>query len=435
MAQDTLAPQNTEERVVYIALTWTWGWYLLGALYVVAPVVEVILLWLYAWRLYAVWRPAQWRPLPVPMGVWVWIAGMSGMLAALLIAHCNWGLGAGQTVKSSIGWLKGWAMLAAFPLAGACLRIRPRLVIRAVMWVAVQTLVLIPLLIAAALMHLPPELYTSPLKVIGGPGPEFFSVYLYIVDPENGLARWQFMAPWAPGAGFMGDMIFVLAQAERHRGLRLAASLAAVLICLMTASRMAVLFLFFYPPFIWFCARLSQPFLLGALAALSVFTGMVADNVYQFIQAGISTFKGARASSSRVREALGQLAYRRWQEEAPIFGHGVVQRGTHYVEFMPIGSHHTWYGLLYVKGLAGVVCLVVPCLWTMFEMLLLAQVSQFGRIGLAVIFMLLYYSNGENLEILAYLFWPALLLLGMAHAEAARRGVAALPAPAGSIAA
>ncbi len=399
-----------------------------GGLYLAAPLVEMVLLWLYLWRLYAIWRPAAWRPRPVPMGVWMWIAGMSAMLVVLLIAHYNWDLGAAQTLKSSIGWLKGWALLAIYPLAGACLRIRPQLVIRAMMWLAVQTLILIPFLIAAALLHLPPTLYVSPLQIVGGPGPQFFSVSLYTIDPENNAARWLFMAPWAPAAGIIGDMIFILASAEQNRRLRAAATIAAILICLMTASRMAILFLVIYPPVIWILSRLSQPAVLGMFAAVSVMAGMVADIVGQFIQNSVATFNGARANSTRVREALGRLAVQRWQEEAPIFGHGVVRTGTHYVEFMPIGSHHTWYGLLYVKGIAGVFALVLPFLWGIFEMLLLAQTSQLGRLGLAIILMLLYYSNGENLEVLDYLFWPGLLILGAAHAQAAERGPAHKPA-------
>jgi len=431
MATDTLAPENTEERVVYVAITWTWVWYVTGALYIVAPAVEVTLLWLYFWRLYAVWRPAHWRPKPVPMGVWMWIGGMCSMLMALFIAHINWDLGAAATLKSTIGWLKGWAMLAIFPLAGACLNIRPRLVIRGVMWMAVQTLCISPVLIAAALVHLPSKLFVSPLQVIGGPGPEFFTVFLYIIDPENGAARWQFMAPWAPGAGFVANMIFYLAAGERRKGLRWAGVFTAIMMSLMTASRMAILFLLFYPPLMFIFSRLSKPAILGFFAAVSVITGMVADTVNQFIQNSVSAFKGARANSTRVREALGKLAVQRWKEEAPLFGHGEVQRGTHYVEFMPIGSHHTWYGLLYVKGLTGVISLIIPALWCFFEMLTLAQVSQLGRLGLGSIFIMLYYSNGENLEILAYLFWPALLILGAAHQEAAARPLAeALAVPA-----
>ncbi len=421
MAQDTLAPENFEERVVYLAIKWAWVWYLLGALYLAAPLVEVILLGIYFWRLYAIWRPAAHRPLPVPIGVWIWIAGMMGMLITLLIAHYNFELGFGQTLKSSIGWLKGWALLAVFPLAGACLRIRPELVVRAVMWMALHTLILTPFLILCGLAHLPSRLYVSPLQIIGGPGPEFFSVYLYIVDPENGALRWQFIAPWAPAAGLIGDMIFVLATAEKNKPLKIAANVTAILMCLMTASRMAILFLVIYPPLIWTITRISRPATLAAFAGLSVFVAMIAQPINDIIDSSVSAFKGARANSTRVREALGKLAVNRWHEEAPIFGHGIVQRGTHFVEFMPIGSHHTWYGLLYVKGIAGVISLVVPCIWAFIEMLMLAQVSLLGRLGLATIFMLLYYSNGENLEVLAYIYWPALVILGAAHQAATQR--------------
>ena len=96
----------------------------------------------------------------------------------------------------------------------------------------------------------------------------------------------------------------------------------------------------------------------------------------------------------------------------------MVVRGSQHVEFMPIGSHHTWFGLLYVKGAVGALALGVPIVWTMIEMLLLAQVSALGQLGLSVCLMLVFYSFGENLEILAYLAWPALVLLGCAFAEA-----------------
>ena len=43
-----------------------------------------------------------------------------------------------------------------------------------------------------------------------------------------------------------------------------------------------------------------------------------------------------------------------------IWGHGTVERGPHIVEYMPIGSHHTWNGLLFVKGMVGYAGLAVP---------------------------------------------------------------------------
>jgi hypothetical protein len=350
------------------------------------------------------------------------------MLLALLVAHLQYDLGAPQTLKSAIGWLKGWGLLALFPLAGACLRIRYAVLVRANSWFALQTLIITPFLVAAALAHLPPRLFVSPFEIVGGPGPEYFSVYLYIVDPSNGALRWQFIAPWAPAAGMIGNLMFVFAWFEPDRRFKILGLCVGVMIAFMTKSRMAMLFLVMYPPLLWTLSRLGRPRLLGAGAALSVFIGIIADTVITAVQDGVSAFRSARMDSTRVREALGRIALDRWWEEAPVWGHGVVVRGPHHVEFMPIGSHHTWFGLLYVKGAVGLLALAVPIAWTVIEMLLLAQVSDRGRLGLSVVIVLIFYSFGENLEILAYLFWPGLVAIGAAFAQARERHVA-LPDP------
>jgi hypothetical protein len=418
MAPNRIVPENSEERLIFAALAGSWIWYGLGALYLAGPVLAMSLTSMYGWRLWAAGlRPGTPRPTVIPIGVWVWIIGMLGMLVALLVAHASEELGLALTLKSSIGWLKGWALLALFPLAGACLRIRPALLIRANGWFAFQTLAITPFLVLAALAHLPSRLFVSPLQMIGGPGAEFFSVYLYIVDPSNGAFRWQFIAPWAPAAGMLGDMTFILAYFERDPRFRFAGFAASVIICFMTGSRMAMLFLVVFLPLLWTLSRLARPALLVVGATLSVALGAVATPIIDAVQDGILAFKGARANSTRVREALGRIAVDRWWDEAPVWGHGVVQRGPHYVEFMPIGSHHTWFGLLFVKGLVGVLSLAVPLVWTMIEMLLMAQVSRVGRLGMSMTLMMIYYSFGENLEILSYLFWPGLIALGCAFGE------------------
>ncbi len=421
MATVKIAPENPEERLIFGALVGAWGFYLVGALYAVGPVLAVALIGIYLWRCYATgWFPGTPRPAPIPLGVWIWLFGMGAMLVTLLVAHINEELGFGQTLKSSIGWLKGWALMALFPLAGACLRIRPQLVIRAVIWFALQTLAIAPFLVLAAVLHLPSKLYVSPLQIIGGPGPEFFSVYLYLVDPSNGANRWQFVTPWAPAAGMLGNLIFILACFESDRRLRWLGIVAAITICLMTKSRMAMLFLVIYPPVLWMSGRLTRPALLAVGAVGAAIAGIVAGPIIDAAANAVKAFRSARADSTRVREALGRIAIDRWWDEAPIWGHGIVHRGPHHVEFMPIGSHHTWYGLLFVKGAVGLLALVLPMLWTIIEMILLSQVSALGRLGLSVCVMLVFYSFGENLEILAYLFWPGMVLLGAAFGEAAR---------------
>lgn len=384
------------------------------------------LLGLLAWRHTAgPLVPSRLLPRPAPIGAWAWVGGMALMLAALLAAHAAEGLDAAAILKSAVGWAKGWWLLAAYIVIGACLQVRAETVTHAVCRLAVQTLLLVPLLAAAPFLHLPPRLFVSPLQIVGGPGPEYFAVQLYIIDPVTHGPRWPFFAPWAPAAGMVGDMMFLCALHERSPRLRCAALASAVLLCLMTASRMSIVFLAVGPPLVWTLSRLADRRVLAGLAAASALGGLAAGPVMEAVSDGVSAFRSARASSSRVREALGRIAIDRWWTEARLFGHGIVQRGPHLVEFMPIGSHHTWYGLLYVKGIAGVVALAVPLSWSLLEMLLLAQVSRTGRLGLGMALLLLFYTFGENLEILPYLYYPALVLIGVATAEAAGDGVGA----------
>ena len=141
---------------------------------------------------------------------------------------------------------------------------------------------------------------------------------------------------------------------------------------------------------------------------------LVLSQITDAIDDAVQAFIGARADSSRVRSALARIAYHRWETEAPLFGHGAVERGSHLVEFMPIGSHHTWYGLLFVKGAVGFLALVLPLAWSFFELLAKAQRDAVARAAFGMVLVFIFNSFGENLEILAYLAWPGLLVIGIA---------------------
>lgn len=117
-----LAPRNPAEAIVYKALIWTWPFYAIGGLYVVGPVLGWTLGGLALAALYL--GPAtrsDLRPDKVPPVVWLWVIGMIAMLPILWIGHVNWGFGTKTVIRSSIGWAKGWALMALFPLAGAIL--------------------------------------------------------------------------------------------------------------------------------------------------------------------------------------------------------------------------------------------------------------------------------------------------------------------------
>lgn len=411
------------ERLAVNTLVWTWALYAVGALYVVGPVLAWVLGGLAVAALYL--GPAMRDDLratgPVPGIVWIWIAGMFAMLVALWAGHINWGFGLAGTIKSTIGWAKGWALLALFPLAGAVLQIRRQALIRAHCKLGLVTLIILPVLFVAPMVGLPEAIFTSPLKAVGGPGPEYFTVYFYTLDPSTWTPRWQFYAPWSPFAGLLGVIMVLFAMEEKQRGWLIVGCLAGLAMILMSKSRMSLVALA-----IAGVGPRMMPLMLRTwawVAAAALAASMAA--LWVPLVGGISlfwaAFRASRADSTRVRETLQRIAHERWWEEAPWFGHGRVEPGPHIVEYMPIGSHHTWWGLLFVKGVVGFLALAVPAAIHLCVVLKDAVVHPQGRLPLGIFLVLLILSMGENIEIEAYLMWPALMVLGIHLREMAVR--------------
>jgi hypothetical protein len=415
MAESIPAPNSAPEKLICWALGSTYWLWLIGGLYLLGPALGWILGWQVARAYYLAsgLPPDEQPPGPLPAAILAWLGGMSAMLVVLLLGHSNFELGTGQTIKSAVGWAKGWALIALFPLAGFVLPIRLEVLARAICRLARQTLWLLPLFLLAPVLHLPSKLWVSPLTVLGGSGDVFFTVILYTMDPETGSVRWQFFAPWAPAAGIVAVVHFLLARYEPKASWRWTAYVASVLMALLTSSRMALIALAIIIPMTMLIGRLSRPSTWFALAPVVALGGLFATTLFSLADTAQSRFAGARASSSRVRSALGRIAVERWQNEAYWFGHGIVERGPHLVEYMPIGSHHTWYGLLYVKGLLGLLALAVPMAWTLVATVLAAMRSRVGELGVAMTLTYLLYSFGENLEVLTYLAWPALIAIGI----------------------
>lgn len=415
--QEVIKPRNFEEKVVWYTITWTYGLYVIGGLYLAAPVIAWVLFFYLCKKLILQnsRTPVEER-VTIPFGVWVWIIGMIVMLVALFMGHFDYNLSNGEIIKSAIGWAKGWALLAIFPLIG-CLNIRPELLYRAGCNVCFQTLLVFPIFYIAYLARLPATLYVSPLQAVGGPGPDFFAMNLYEIDPEAGSARWRLFTPWAPAVGFVANIYFIFAFQEKSQKWRWAGIMGSLLMCQVSASRLALLNLVVVSSLTGVLSQLTRPKMLMGLSFASPVIGLLAPSIIKTYQNFMDAFQAARAGSSRVRAALGRIAYDRWESEAPIWGHGIVEKGPHVAEHMPIGSHHSWFGLLFVKGIVGFFALAVPMFLTFIECLIKCQTSKVAQSGLSIIFTLFLYTFGENLEILAYLFWPALVILGIAMKE------------------
>jgi hypothetical protein len=412
-----MKPDNFAERMVWFALVGTYGFYLIGGLYILGAVLA----WVLLVDLVKTWWDQADKPdseglFTVPWAVWIWIVGMVAMEIALIAGHLDFNLGTGLLIKSSVGWAKGWALLAVYPLV-ATSKIRPQILYRAACIIGAQSILLFPFLFLAYKVNLPETLYVSPLKAVGGPGPEFFELMLYEIDPGNGQPRWRLFAPWAPALGFVGNVYYFLALNEKNWRWRSLGVMGSILMCLVSVSRLALLSIVIVSILIQVLGRLGRPLTLMGLGFLSVLSGIFAPMLSRLLETFEDKFKGAREDSSRVRAALGRIALDRWWNEAMTWGHGTVEPGPHMVEFMPIGSHHTWFGLLFVKGAVGFLALAIPMVGSFVDLILKAQTSQTARTGLAMLLILFLYTFGENLEILAYLYWPALMMIGIAHRE------------------
>lgn len=414
MGPHQIQPETLEERVVYWTIVATWGWWLLGALYIVGAVIGYILLAIFAGRLFGFLEAGPARP-NIPVAVLLWIAGAMAMLVALIVGHFDFELGMGKMIKSIVGWGKGWALIAVLPLAGALLSIRAAVLYRATGVLALQTLLLIPLFLLAGFAGLPKELYVSPLSLVGGPGKEFFDVTLYAIDDTDGRLRWRFFGPWSTASAFLASVSLFFALFERSMAWKLVGIAAALAVCWMAGSRSSIVAIPVILGAVFFVSNLHRPSILLTIGFVAVAGALMLDHILLSIEDGQNSFNSARAASSRVRATLNNIGYHRWYSEAFWFGHGTVQPGPHLVQFMPIGSHHTWYGLLFVKGAVGFLALAIPLGWSVVEFACKSQADRVARGALCVVLAIAMFSFADNLEIVTYLVWPALLLVGIAH--------------------
>ncbi|WP_440873949.1 O-antigen ligase family protein [Thalassotalea sp. PLHSN55] len=402
---------STEEKLIWFGLVMTYPLFAIGGLYVMGSVLGWLIFIVAMLRIFIHGKEAD---AYIPALIWLWIVGGLMMLLALLVAHANWDLGLAKTIKSSIGWAKGWALMPLFLVIGAMVKINPAMVVRAVCMVSLHSIIFAIISIAAYVAGLPGDLFVSPLKAIGGPGADFFTVSFYGLNPETGAGRWRFFAPWAPAAGFMACLFLIFCAQEKNRFWRNSGLLGSLVMCLLSQSRAGWVIYICLVPLVMMKDRLTNPiwFIVVGVALPAIV--ILGEPIFEWVLGSYEDIKASRPDSTRVRSALENIALQRWQAEAPIWGHGIVERGPKIVEYMPIGTHHSWYGLLFVKGIVGLLALAIPLAFTCLYLIFQYASNHHARSALLMIVVFICYSFFENLEILAFLLWPALLWIGIA---------------------
>jgi hypothetical protein len=419
MQSQTPYRSTTEAKLIYCALVATYPIYAVGGLYITGSALGWVILGIVLLRSFIegknIFRT-------VPLMVWLWVIGMLVMLLSLWISHAQWSLGTAKTIKSTIGWAKGWALIAIFPLLGSLVSIKAESIIRGACIVCKHTAIFGLVTFLLYNFHIPGQLFVSPLQILGGAGDVFFTVSFYGMNPETGSARWQFFAPWAPAAGFLSCILVIFCLQEKDKNLRNWGVIGCFIMMLLSQSRVGLgIFIVIVPAFL-LTKQLKNPWVLITLGILIPILLVMGEPLYELIMDSYQKIKDLRPESTRVRSALENLAVQRWQAEAMIWGHGAVESGDKIVEFMPIGSHHTWLGLLFVKGFVGLIALAIPMGVSVIYCLFHFQKNIQVRTALYFLIVFVGYSFFENLEILAYLYWPALFWIGMAFKKIKNRG-------------
>ncbi len=401
----------TEEKLVWFGLTLTYPFFFLGGLYIMGSLIGWMIFFVVILRWYVNGKD---KNAVIPAIVWLWIIGGFFMLLALLIAHSNWDLGLAKTIKSSIGWAKGWALMPLFLFIGAFVNIKPQLIVRAVSIVSFHSLIFAVVSIVLYLGGIPGDLFVSPLQVIGGPGESFFTVSLYGLNPETGAGRWRFFTPWAPAAGFMACIFLIFTSQDENVFWRNTGVLGSFFMCLLSQSRAGWAIYIALMPLCFLSKYFKNPIWLIIFGVAISAILLLGEPVFNSINNSYENIKASRPDSTRVRNTLEVLALQRWETEAPIWGHGIVEKGPKVVEGMPIGSHHSWYGLLFVKGIVGLLALAIPLTFTCIYLFLNSLKSQICYTAALMAIVFICYSFFENLEILSFIYWPALLWIGIA---------------------
>lgn len=420
MKSSKLKPDNLPETLVWYYIIGTYVCYLFGGQYLVAPLLATFLVCLVfkQWWYQTPKTPLSQRIDLAPL-TWIWIVGMVIMEIALIIGHLNFDLDLAQIIKSSLYWYKHWALFALFAVAGY-LKIRPQIIYRASCILCTICLVLVLVGSLAYMLNLPSFSYISPLQAFGGDD-LYYQIDIPYQEPGYGKEfRLQLFAPWPPALGFLGNTYFFLANQENVPQWRWLGMVGAIAMIVMSVSRLAVVCLLFVLFAQWFLNNFHRTKFQLTISVLGFIMGISFPILVSWFEALKKKFYELRPGSSRVRAALGRMTLDSWWNEAPVWGHGInTSRGPAALGYMPIGTHHTWYGVLYLHGVVGFFCFFIPFVLTFLNLLAQVRNSSIARVSLCLMLVLLLFSFGENIENLAYLYWPALLIISIAIKESA----------------
>ena len=361
----------------------------------------------------------HWRSTP-PL-IWGWLVSMLFIIVTIIVGLYENGYNSKEIVRSTIGWMGEWSLLGIYPLIGYLLPIRPAVIYRSACVIAAQSLLAIPICYGAYLLKLPGLIYLSPIERIIQNGTVYYRISWYVSEVDSNGIRLILFTPWGPALGLMGCIFFFYALKEQTPVWKWLGIVGSLAMLVVSVSRGAYLYLPATIVIVWAIRNLSFIQFQLSLGMSCFLGGLGSTLLLDRFQELFGNVKSARKSSSQLRGELERVALDRWTD-SPFFGHGKQVFGPDFLRAMPIGSHHTWIGLLFTHGLIGFCLFVTPVVWSLIELSLKAKSNPIAHVALKALIVVVFASFSDNIEKLSYLYWSAFLLIGTAYREASPPG-------------
>lgn len=360
-----------------------------------------------------------WRSIP-PL-IWGWLISMILMGVTILVGVYENGYNSNEMMRSTISWMGDWSLLGIYPVLGYLLPIRPVVIYRSACVIAAQSLIAIPICYGAYLLKLPALIYLSLLERIIQNGKVYYLISWYTREVDSDGIRLVLFTPWGPALGLIGCIFFFYALEEKTLVWKWLGIVGSLAMMIASVSRGAYLFLPATVAIVWVIKNLSFIQFQLSLGISCFLGGLGSTLLLDSFQEFFGGVKSARKSSSQLRGELERVAFDRWTD-SPIFGHGKQIPGPDFLKNMPIGSHHTWIGLLFTQGLTGFCLFFTPVVWSLIELSLKTKSNPVAHVALKALILVTFASFSDNIEKLAYIYWSTFLLIGAAYREVSPPG-------------
>ncbi len=415
---DELGELSHAEWVVYWSIVLIPLWWLLGIqtlLFTLLPTYLLI-------RGFSLDRLISQR---LPLCIWAWLVWCITVFTLAMLALADMGLPMGKVLSTLITFLKGYFLIFACLLIPFWHRIRMKVLVRAVCWMAFSYVITVGIQVICLYGHLMKAPISPPLaKLIPGDKlsllikPAVFQKFFGLTLPRTSI----YMAD-PPIPGVCGILCYFICRNEENPRLRFLGVFGSVTALIVSQSRLAWVC---YPGAILvvsvFWQYIARQTALWSMTGISFASAMLGMTIKEMINKPMEVFTNARAESSADRALVVGKTLEAWQK-SPWFGWGITRGSVKwYIYDIALGSFSTYASVLYHQGIFGFSIFIFTLGVTVWDFTALAlQKNLAATRGLAASLALFLLLEGLPMTWISVYFWYFYLWLGIILADAGNR--------------